>query len=173
MIKMFSKEFWIMAMGFGVPMWFIMTLFYGVTDEFSLKALLINFIAFVIIAGPLFATLMILFARYSFKKITITIPENEVLIKEYGANLFRGKEGVGGKIALTDKSVLFKSHKINIQTGESIINIVDISGYEVKNRLFNLLKNDVTLKTTEKDYRFIIQGRDEFITELKKLNNSI
>lgn len=170
---MFSKEFWIMAMGFGVPMWIIMTLFYGVTDEFSLKALLINFIAFVIIAGPLFATLMILFARYSFKKITITIPENEVLIKEYGANLFRGKEGVGGKIALTDKSVLFKSHKINIQTGETIINIEDISGYEIKNRLFNLLKNDITLKTTEKDYRFIIQGRDEFITELKRLNTNI
>ncbi len=173
MIKMFSKEFWIMAMGFGVPMWIIMTLFYGVTDEFSLKALLINFITFVIIAGPLFATLMILFARYSFKKITITIPKNEVLIKEYGANLFRGKEGVGGKIALTDKSVLFKSHKINIQTGETIINIEDISGYEVKNRLFNLLKNDVTLKTTEKDYRFIIQGRDEFVTEIKKLNKRI
>lgn len=170
---MFSKEFWIMAMGFGVPMWIIMTLFYGVTDEFSSKALLINFIAFVIIAGPLFATLMILFARYSFKKITITIPKNEVLIKEYGANLFRGKEGVGGKIALTNKNLIFKSHKINIQTGETIINIEDISGYEVKNRLFNLLKNDVTLKTTEKDYRFIIQGRDEFITELKKLNKRI
>ncbi|MEN8816210.1 MAG: GRAM domain-containing protein [Nonlabens sp.] len=173
MIKMFNKEFWITAMGFGIPMWIIMTLFYGVTDEFSLTALLINFIPFVIIAGPLFATLMILFARYSFKKITITIPENETLIKEFGANLFRGKEGVGGKIALTDKSVLFKSHKINIQTGETVIKIEDIISYEVKNGLFNLLKNDVTLKTTEKDYRFIIQGRDEFITELKKLNMSI
>ena len=69
--------------------------------------------------------------------------------------------------------MLFKSHKINIQTGETVIKIEDIISYEVKNGLFNLLKNDVTLKTTEKDYRFIIQGRDEFITELKKLNMSI
>lgn len=173
MIKMFSKEFWIMAMGFGVPMWIVMTLFSGAMEEFSLKLLGVNFIAYVLIAGPLFATVLVLFTIYAFKKVTITIPENETLIEEYGANLFRGKEGVGGKMALTDKSLIFKSHKVNIQTGETVINMEDITGYKVKNRLFNLLNNDVTLKTTEKDYRFIIQGRDEFITELKKLNLSI
>ena len=170
---MFSKEFWITAIGFGIPMWIIMTLFYGVTDEFSLKALLTNFIAFVIIVGPLFATSMILFARYSFKKITITIPENETLIKEYGANLYRGKEGVGGKIALTNKSLIFKSHKVNIQTGETLIPIHDISGFKIKNRIFNLLNNELILNTTEKDYRFIIQGRDELMEELKSLNPSL
>lgn len=169
MIKMFSKEFWVMAMGFGIPMWIVMTLFSGAMEEFSLKLLGVNFIAYVVIVGPLFATVLVLFAIYAFKKVTITIPGDEALIKEYGANLFRGKEGVGGKVALTDKSVIFKSHKVNIQTGETIINIEDISGYEVKDRLFNLLKNDVILKTTDKDYRFIIQRRDEFITELKKL----
>jgi hypothetical protein len=170
---MFSKQFWAIALGFGIPMWIIMTLFYGITDDFSLKALLSNFIAFVIIAGPLFAIFMVLFASYSFKKVTIAIPENEILIKEYGANLFRGKEGVGGKIALTDKSVLFKSHKVNIQTGETMIHIEDIIGYEIKNRIFNLLKNEVTLQTTEKNYRFIIQGRDELMEELKSLNSSL
>ncbi|WP_415181524.1 GRAM domain-containing protein, partial [Nonlabens sp.] len=123
--------------------------------------------------GPLFATTLVLFARYSFKKITISIPENETLIKEYGANLFRGKEGVGGKIALTDKSILFKSHKVNIQRGETVVFMEDITGFEVKNRIFNLLNNEITLSTTDKDYRFIIQEREEFVEELKRLNLSL
>jgi hypothetical protein len=121
----------------------------------------------------LFATTLVLFARYSFKKITISIPENETLIKEYGANLFRGKEGVGGKIALTDKSILFKSHKVNIQRGETVVFMEDITGFEVKNRIFNLLNNEITLSTTDKDYRFIIQEREEFVEELKRLNLSL
>ncbi|MFT6096992.1 MAG: hypothetical protein ACJAXY_002262 [Nonlabens sp.] len=173
MIKMFSKEFWTVAMGFGIPMCILMTLFMGFTGEFSLKILVANLIGYLIVGGPLFATTLVLFARYSFKKITISIPENETLIKEYGANLFRGKEGVGGKIALTDKSILFKSHKVNIQRGETVVFMEDITGFEVKNRIFNLLNNEITLSTTDKDYRFIIQEREEFVEELKRLNLSL
>lgn len=170
---MFSKEFWTVAMGFGIPMCILMTLFMGFTGEFSLKILVANLIGYLIVGGPLFATTLVLFARYSFKKITISIPENETLIKEYGANLFRGKEGVGGKIALTDKSILFKSHKVNIQRGETVVFMEDITGFEVKNRIFNLLNNEITLSTTDKDYRFIIQEREEFVEELKRLNLSL
>jgi hypothetical protein len=173
MIKMFSKEFWTVAMGFGIPMCILMTLFMGFTGEFSLKILVANLIGYLIVGGPLFATTLVLFARYSFKKITISIPENETLIKEYGANLFRGKEGVGGKIALTDKSIIFKSHKVNIQRGETVVFMEDITGFEVKNRIFNLLNNEITLSTTDKDYRFIIQEREEFVEELKRLNLSL
>jgi hypothetical protein len=173
MIKMFSKEFWIMAMGFGIPMCILMTLFMGFSMEFSLKILAANLIGYLIVGGPLFATILILFTRYSFKKVTIVIPENQTLIKEYGANLYRGKEGVGGKIALTDKSLIFKSHKVNIQRGETAVFNQDITGFEIKNRIFNLLNNEITLSTTDKDYRFIIQERDEFIEELKRLNSSI
>jgi hypothetical protein len=173
MIKMFSKEFWTVAMGFGIPMCILMTLFMGFTGEFSLKILVANLIGYLIVGGPLFATTLVLFARYSFKKITISIPENETLIKEYGANLFRGKEGVGGKIALTDKSIIFKSHKVNIQRGETVVFMEDITGFEVKNRIFNLLNNEITLSTTDKDYRCIIQEREEFVEELKRLNLSL
>jgi hypothetical protein len=173
MIKMFSKEFWTVAMGFGIPMCILMTLFMGFTGEFSLKILVANLIGYLIVGGPLFATTLVLFARYSFKKITISIPENETLIKEYGANLFRGKEGVGGKIALTDKSILFKSHKVNIQRGETVVFMEDITGFEINNRIFNLLNNEITLSTTDKDYRFIIQEREEFVKELKRLNSSV
>jgi hypothetical protein len=69
--------------------------------------------------------------------------------------------------------VIFKSHKVNIQTGETLIPIQDISGFKVKNRTFNLSNNELILNTTEKDYRFIIQGRDELMEELKSLNPSL
>jgi hypothetical protein len=161
------------AMGFGIPMCILMTLFMGFTGEFSLKILVANLIGYLIVGGPLFAISITLSAQYAFKKVTIAIPENETLIKEYGANLYRGKEGVGGKIALTNKSVIFKSHKVNIQTGETLIPIQDISGFKVKNRIFKLLNNEITLSTTNKDYRFIIQEREEFVEELKRLNLSL
>lgn len=173
MIKMFSKQFWVISLGWGILMAIVMTLFYTITEGFSVKWLLINSIAYVMIGGPLFAIGMTLFAQYAFKKVTIAIPENEILIKEYGANLYRGKEGVGGKIALTNKSVIFKSHQVNIQTGETLIPIQDISGFKINNRIFNFLNNELILITTEKDYRFIIQGRDELMEELKRLNSSL
>lgn len=173
MINFFGKEFWIMAIGWGLPMAIIMTLFYGIIDGFSWTFFGISIVTFLIIGGPVFAAAITLFTQYIFKKIHILIPEEESLIKEYGANLFKGKEGVGGKVALTDKSVIFKSHKVNIQTGETIIDIQDITGFEIKNRIFNLLNNQITLTTAIDNYKFIIQERDDFIKELKKLNTSI
>ena len=41
-------------------------------------------------------------------------PDYENIEIEGPANLFRGMEGVGGKLFLTNKKVAFKSHKINI-----------------------------------------------------------
>ena len=37
------------------------------------------------------------------------------------ANLFRGKEAVGGHLHFEDQQMVFKSHAFNIQTGTTII----------------------------------------------------
>lgn len=41
--------------------------------------------------------------------------------KSVYANLFRGPEAVGGKIHFNQNSLVFESHKLNIQTGRTEI----------------------------------------------------
>ncbi|WP_254157665.1 hypothetical protein [Chryseosolibacter indicus] len=57
------------------------------------------------------------------KQIVIILDEDEELIKEAGANHFKGKEAVGGKLALTNKRLVFKSHKLNLQNHEQSFSI--------------------------------------------------
>lgn len=41
----------------------------------------------------------------------------EQLVRKGPANLFRGIESVGGRLFLTDRRVIFQSHKVNVQGG--------------------------------------------------------
>jgi len=173
MIKMFSKEYWFIAIAFGLPMAIVLTIFNVNISDVSLTYLITSFCCVMIFAGLMFATLIVLFVQYSFRKTSIILSEEEQLIEEYSANLFRGLEGVGGKIALTDKRIIFQSHKVNIQTGETTIKIIDIQSYKIKNKFWNLLNNEIKIFTDLGDYRFIIQNRDGFIKELKTLNPNI
>ncbi|WP_198147328.1 GRAM domain-containing protein [Gilvimarinus polysaccharolyticus] len=47
-------------------------------------------------------------------------------MKEGGANLQKNIETVGGELHLTNQRLIFKSHKINIQTGITEIQLSDI-----------------------------------------------
>jgi len=51
------------------------------------------------------------------------------------ANLYRGIEGVGGRLVLTREYLLFKPHVINIQKDEETILLKDIKGVRKMNSL--------------------------------------
>jgi GRAM domain len=51
----------------------------------------------------------------------------EVLIKESRANLQRGMESVGGHLYLTDRRLIFESHKFNVQRGPTEIPLADVA----------------------------------------------
>ena len=46
--------------------------------------------------------------------------------KSIAANYYRGIEAVGGKLIFDDTGITFKSHALNIQTGESRIEYKDV-----------------------------------------------
>lgn len=48
------------------------------------------------------------------------------------ANYYRGFEAVGGKLFFDDTGMTFKSHLLNIQTGETRIEYKDVSEARVK-----------------------------------------
>ena len=53
---------------------------------------------------------------------------NEVITRSSWANLFRGWEGVGGRLYLTDRRLVFESHAINFQTGTNELPVCEIAG---------------------------------------------
>ncbi|WP_124979065.1 GRAM domain-containing protein [Nonlabens xiamenensis] len=166
MQKFFTREFWLTAGIFGISMFIIMCVFVTLSDGFSWSMIIIMAIAHIGIAGPLFAAMMVIFARYSFKKISIEIPPGEEVLGEYGANLKRSAEAVGGKVALTDKHLIFQSHQLNIQSGPQIIALADITHTTTKNSFFGWVQNIVEVHTKEAVFTFNIQNRSDFLTQL-------
>lgn len=94
------------------------------------------------------------------------VPEREIF-----ANLFRGLEGVGGKIFLTNARLIFKSHSLNIQKGQTNIAYQDISSV-TKRKTMKLIDNGIKVTTKEgKVYCFVMNNRDvELQNILDKLN---
>lgn len=124
-----------------------------------------------IIAGMLFALLIALFMHYQSKKFQMIKQE---MSKEYhviydgGANHFKGREGVGGWLFLTDTELIFKSHQYNFQNHELIIPYHDIAGITKKNNL-GLVPNGIVIQTKHgKAERFVVNSRDIWIQKINQ-----
>lgn len=88
--------------------------------------------------------------------------------KVIGANLFRGKEAVGGHLHFAESAMTFKSHAFNIQTGDTTILYTDIADIQKRNTL-GFVPNgmSVILKNGMK-YNFVIWHRNEVIDFIKE-----
>lgn len=87
--------------------------------------------------------------------------------EKIGANYMRGKEAVGGWINFDEKGLTFKSHPINIQTGETRIEYADIR--EVKKRKsWGIVPNGISVYTNDNfEHKFVIHNREQVIEFLK------
>ncbi|MEL7004614.1 MAG: hypothetical protein AAFN93_18045 [Bacteroidota bacterium] len=102
------------------------TAYFFLEKDFSWGLFAFNILFFGIFFGFGYLFLMKKFTKKLMNKIDIEIDEEEEIQHEGPANLFRGVEGVGGKLLLTDKRLIFKSHQLNIQAGETRILLEDI-----------------------------------------------
>lgn len=127
------------------------------------------------ISGLLFGWLMGLFSKSKFDKETTTIDTepDETIIFQTPANHFKGIEGVGGKLYLTNKRLIFKSHKFNIQNHELSTNLTDINSVDryktlgvVNNGLLIITNNN----TTEK---FVVEQADQWLKKLTARKNGL
>lgn len=105
------------------------------------------------------------------KKVVPDLEESEVIEVQGPANLFRGIEGVGGVLFITNKKVLFKSHKFNIQTGQTDINFTEIEKIE-KRKSGKIFNNGIRITTTTgKKYDLVVNQRhiwmEQFTLRLK------
>ncbi|MGB0526068.1 MAG: GRAM domain-containing protein [Flammeovirgaceae bacterium] len=102
------------------------------------------------------------------KNIHMELLTDESIIYKGGANLFRGIEGVGGKLFLTNLRLHFQPHKFNIQNNEVSIaldQIDEVATYKTGKLItFNNGLKVTTLDGTE--FRFVANKRDEWIDQL-------
>ena len=104
------------------------------------------------------------------KNIRPELTNDEEIEIEGPVNLFRGLEGVGGKMFLTNKKIIFKSHKINVQKGQTDIEYLNIKEL-TKQKTAKLIDNGIKIKTNDgKEYDFVVNGRAMW---MEKLNEKI
>ncbi|MBC6427133.1 MAG: hypothetical protein GDA51_11875 [Ekhidna sp.] len=90
------------------------------------------------------------------KTIDIPLDKDEELNWITRANHFKRWEGVGGKLFLTDRRLVFKSHKFNIQNHEQIFNLNKITKITASNR------NRLSFEYEGQIEKFIVSNPDKW-----------
>jgi hypothetical protein len=108
---------------------FLLDLIFG-GDVKSTKELFFMGVFFGGVFGVGFPFLMEWIGAPMFEKLVDSITPALVMDEEIAyvqaVNLFRGIEGVGGQVFLTNKRLIFKGHKFNIQSGQKNFPYEDI-----------------------------------------------
>lgn len=85
--------------------------------------------------------------------------------KTIPANYYRGLEAVGGKLAFDDLGMTFRSHALNIQTGETRIEYKDIVNAQTRGLL-----TEISVYTKDgKDHRFVVYHRKDVVAFLESV----
>lgn len=157
----FSKIFFLVT----IPYALLMSLFRIVTGNFGVPEL-IGVAIGSLLFGTMFTIFILLFTRWQMKKITIAVDPGETLVKEAGANRILSGEGVGGKLALTDKRLVFKSHKLNIQVHQFSVPLNEIQSVAA-GKTGGFLKNVLMVCLNDGSRnKFIVFEPDEWVSAI-------
>lgn len=101
------------------------------------------------------------------QSIKIELEAGEKIIFQSNANHFKGLEAVGGKLFLTEKRLVFKSHKFNIQNHEFVIKLSDIASIG-KFKPLGLTNNGLLVidKNNETE-KFVVENLADWLIYLK------
>lgn len=146
----------------------VLDLIFDRLDSFSSYAF--QSVFFGVFGFLLFDYTMNKFAKKIDKEIELDLEEGEELIAYGVANLFRGLESVGGKLFLTNKQLVFKSHNINVQTGTTKLTLDRIESID-KRKTMLIVENGLLVRTINgHEFKFVVNDRNEW---LKVLNESL
>jgi len=99
--------------------------------------------------------------------------EGEQTLLEKLANLFIGFESIGGKLKITNKRVIFESHRVNlvIQKHGLDIEYGEIASVGEKNFLGFIPNGIVVTTKTGQEYKFVVWGRGRILTTIRSFLN--
>ena len=96
--------------------------------------------------------------------ISTPILRDEKIIQEGFANHWRGIEAVGGRLLLTSQRLIFESHALNIQTGNTVIPLLEINFIEKAFPNIIYVYSENNLKNG-----FVVWGRTKWIKAINKV----
>ena len=161
-----------LSFGIGMTIYFIIQNLWTsdiITSKTIIKSVVVAIISGAA-AGFTFGLLIGLFksSKYGGGEIKIETQPDEEIIFETAANHFKGAEGFGGKLYLTNKRVIFKSHKINIQNHELSIYLTDIDNVE-RYKNVGIFNTGLSIKSKDsKVDKFVVEQAGEWIKKLGK-----
>ena len=167
---------------FGLGMTFIFlfqTIITWVTgEEESTREIVKSVIAAMIaglVSGLLFGWLTERFFVSSIftKSMDFKFDSGETTIFQAPANHFRGAEGVGGSLCLTDKRLLFKSHNLNIQNHELSIPLSEINHVE-RYKTLGLINNGLAVHLNgDLKEKFVVDKASQWIENFERKKNGL
>lgn len=139
-------------------------------DTPNIKSIVVQGVFMGVFFMLFFPYLMKRTAKKLAKKVDVLVKDvinaSEEIIYDGGANQLKGKEGVGGKLFITNQRLLFVSHKYNIQSGTTSIPLADIKSIE-KNKVAKIFNTGITIISNDSNkYKFVVNNQDEWYTKL-------
>ena len=129
------------------------------------------------VSGVLFGWIIGLFANSKFltKQTKIAIDADENILFETPASHFKGIEAVGGKLYLTNKRLVFKSHKLNVQNHQLALSLPGIQKVDRYKTMW-IADNGLSVTTISGSIeKFVVQQREKwfhYLTEKSGLQQS-
>lgn len=167
---------------FGLGMTFVFlfkTIIAWVTGEEESSGEIVKSVIAAVIAGLVSGLLFgwltdkFLVSSIFTKSTHFNLDTGELMIFQTPANHFKGAEGVGGSLCLTDKRLLFKSHNLNIRNHELSIllsNITIVDRYKTLGLVNNGIAVHLISELTEK---FVVDKADKWIEQIQKTKNGL
>ena len=161
-----SKKTWIIALMLGLS-WAVLTV---VQDAIMGEGITIRTILTAVVSGLLFGLLFSGLMRYwskrMLKKVVVLIDEDEQVIKEAGANHFKGVEGVGGKLVLTNRRLIFKSHKYNVQNHQEDFSLERMLNLRTQ-KLLTVYENVIVLQVDDAStHKFVVDEPEDWVKRI-------
>lgn len=150
-----SKSWLTMALLYGLPMGLLFAMSSG------------SYAAGIpagVISGAIFATILTQFAKRQTQKFQASSPDfgSEMPLHSGPANHFKGMEGVGGHLWLTDTRLHFRSHKLNVQNHEWSVPLADVSSVQAVKTL-GLIRNGLAVRLASgEEHRFVVNENERW-----------
>lgn len=93
--------------------------------------------------------------------------EGERILKQGPANHVRGSEAVGGWLYLTDRRLLFRPHRFNIQRDEASFPLEEVLQAQPCLTAW-VIPNGLRLVTAQRSERFVVEGRRAWSKEIAR-----
>jgi hypothetical protein len=138
----------------GVPFGLVMGVFFTLSQRNPLG------LVYGLVAGLIFGVLLAAFAAKQRSRFTQEDPcqDGERLLKQGPANHFRGWEGVGGWLYLTDRRLLFRPHRFNVQRHELSVPLTKVVGAAACATAW-VIPNGLRVTTAQGAEQFVVEGR--------------